>query len=124
MLRGEWGFGGVTVSDFVWGLRDAAKSLRAGLDVEEPFAQQRAQYLPDALQTGEVTWEHVDRVPVAFSAPSCARTRHAMPLSLPHRWCSRRGTVLSPATLPLEAWCCSRTRQSGAPPCYPSIRVH
>ncbi len=38
VLRGEWGFEGVTVSDFIWGLRDAAKSLRAGLDVEEPFA--------------------------------------------------------------------------------------
>jgi beta-glucosidase len=61
VLRGQWGFAGVTVSDFVWGLRDAAKSLRAGLDVEEPFAQQRAQHLPDALQTREVTWEHVDR---------------------------------------------------------------
>ena len=61
VLRGQWGFAGVTVSDFVWGLRDAAKSVRAGLDVEEPFAQQRAQHLRDALQTGEVTWEHVDR---------------------------------------------------------------
>jgi beta-glucosidase len=37
ILRGEWGFTGVTVSDFIWGLRDAATSLRAGLDVEEPF---------------------------------------------------------------------------------------
>ncbi len=61
VLRGQWGFGGVTVSDFVWGLRDAAKSLRAGLDVEEPFAQQRARYLPDAIRTGAVTDEHVER---------------------------------------------------------------
>src|SRR5262245_64836027 len=61
VLRGEWGFAGVTVSDFIWGLRDAALSLRAGLDVEEPFAQQRARDLPGALERGEVTWEHVDR---------------------------------------------------------------
>jgi beta-glucosidase-like glycosyl hydrolase len=61
VLRGEWGFTGVTVSDFVWGLRDAAKSVRAGLDVEQPFAQQRAQHLPEALQSGGVTWGHVDR---------------------------------------------------------------
>ncbi len=61
VLRGQWGFAGVTVSDFIWGLRDAAKSLRAGLDVEEPFAQQRAQHLPEAIRSGSVTDEHVDR---------------------------------------------------------------
>jgi beta-glucosidase len=61
VLRGEWGFTGVTVSDFIWGLRDAALSLRAGLDVEEPFAQQRAQHLPAALERGEASWDHVDR---------------------------------------------------------------
>jgi beta-glucosidase len=61
VLRGQWGFEGVTVSDFVWGLRDAAKSLRAGLDVEEPFAQQRARYLPEAISSGAVTDEHVAR---------------------------------------------------------------
>ena len=42
ILRGLWGFEGVTVSDFIFGLRDAEESLRAGLDVEEPFRQQRA----------------------------------------------------------------------------------
>ncbi len=61
VLREEWGFEGVTVSDFIWGLRDAAKSLRAGLDVEEPFAQQRAQHLPEAIRNGSVTDDHVDR---------------------------------------------------------------
>jgi beta-glucosidase len=61
VLRGEWGFDGVTVSDFLWGLRDAAKSLLAGLDVEEPFAQQRAQHLPAAIRSGAVTDDHVER---------------------------------------------------------------
>ncbi|MEU9017810.1 glycoside hydrolase family 3 C-terminal domain-containing protein [Actinomadura sp. NPDC048394] len=61
VLRGRWGFTGVTVSDFVWGLRDAALSLRAGLDVEEPFRQQRARHLPSALESGRVSWDEVDR---------------------------------------------------------------
>jgi beta-glucosidase len=61
VLRDEWDFQGVAVSDFVWGLRDAAKSLRAGLDVEEPFAQQRALHLPGDLAAGRVSWQHVDR---------------------------------------------------------------
>jgi beta-glucosidase-like glycosyl hydrolase len=47
ILRDRWGFTGVTVSDFIFGLRDAATSLRAGLDVEEPFRQQRAQASED-----------------------------------------------------------------------------
>lgn len=61
ILRGLWGFDGVTVSDFVSGIRDAGLSLRAGLDVEEPFRQQRAAHLPDDLKSGKVSWEHVDR---------------------------------------------------------------
>lgn len=61
ILRGRWGFEGVTVSDFIWGLRDAGKSLRHGLDVEEPFRQQRAEHLPALLESGEASWDDVDR---------------------------------------------------------------
>lgn len=61
VLRGMWGFTGVTISDFIYGLRDAAASLRAGLDVEAPFRQQRAQHLPADLAAGRVSWAHVDR---------------------------------------------------------------
>ncbi|WP_433306769.1 glycoside hydrolase family 3 C-terminal domain-containing protein [Actinoplanes sp. CA-030573] len=61
ILRSLWGFEGVTVSDFIFGLRDAGLSLRAGLDVEEPFRQQRGQHLPASLESGETSWEHVDR---------------------------------------------------------------
>ncbi len=61
ILRDQWGFEGVTVSDFIWGLRDAALSLRAGLDVEEPFRQQRAVHLPDDLEGGRASWDDVDR---------------------------------------------------------------
>jgi beta-glucosidase len=61
VLRNEWGFVGVTVSDFVFGFRDPAKSLRAGLDVEEPFRQQRAQHLSADLASGRASWSDVDR---------------------------------------------------------------
>lgn len=52
VLRDEWGFEGIVISDFIWGLRDPVGSLAAGLDVEMPFAQQRAGTLPEALAEG------------------------------------------------------------------------
>lgn len=61
VLRNRWGWDGITVSDFIFGLRDAAASLNAGLDLEEPFAQQRATRLRDQLEAGETTWEMVRR---------------------------------------------------------------
>jgi beta-glucosidase len=61
VLRETWHWDGITVSDFLWGLRDAAASLEAGLDLEEPFAQQRAAHLPAALATGEASWDMVQR---------------------------------------------------------------
>lgn len=61
VLRDMWQWDGITVSDFVWGLRDAAKSLNAGLDIEEPFAQLRARDLKKALEAGDTTWEAVER---------------------------------------------------------------
>ncbi|WP_436789671.1 glycoside hydrolase family 3 C-terminal domain-containing protein [Yinghuangia sp. YIM S10712] len=61
VLRDLWDWRGITVSDFVMGLRDAAKSLNAGLDLEEPFAQQRAAHLARQLEAGETSWEMVER---------------------------------------------------------------
>ena len=61
VLRNRWHWNGVTVSDFVFGLRDAAASLNAGLDLEEPFAQQRALHLRDRISQEETTWEMVER---------------------------------------------------------------
>ena len=52
ILRQEWGFEGFVMSDFIWGVRDPVGSLAAGLDIEMPFAQQRARALPPALESG------------------------------------------------------------------------
>ena len=68
VLRDQWGWAGITVSDFIWGLRDAATSLEAGLDLEEPFAQQRAESLRSALTSGATSWEAVERSGVRLIA--------------------------------------------------------
>ncbi len=60
VLRDEWGFEGFVISDWIFGLRDAARSLSAGLDIEMPYRMVRAQHLSAALEHGTVTWEDVD----------------------------------------------------------------
>lgn len=68
VLREQWGWDGITVSDFIWGLRDAAASLNAGLDLEEPFAQQRDQHLRTQIEEGESSWAMVERAGVRLLA--------------------------------------------------------
>ncbi|MFT3852267.1 MAG: glycoside hydrolase family 3 N-terminal domain-containing protein [Ilumatobacteraceae bacterium] len=60
VLRDEWGFDGFVISDWIFGLRDAATSLRAGLDIEMPYRMVRAQHLPAALANGDASWADVD----------------------------------------------------------------
>ena len=60
VLRDEWGFRGFVISDWIFGMRDAATSIAAGLDVEMPYRMVRAQHLPEALERGEASWADVD----------------------------------------------------------------
>ncbi|MBV9412522.1 MAG: glycoside hydrolase family 3 C-terminal domain-containing protein, partial [Acidimicrobiia bacterium] len=60
VLRTEWGFQGFVISDWIFGLRDAATSVTAGLDIEMPYRMVRAQHLPAALENGDVDWADVD----------------------------------------------------------------
>jgi beta-glucosidase len=61
ILRDQWGFTGTVMSDFIWGLRDPSASLEAGLDIEAPFAQQRAAQLLGAIASGTTSWDAVRR---------------------------------------------------------------
>jgi len=60
VLRDEWGFAGMVISDWIFGLRDASTSVAAGLDVEMPYRMMRARDLPGALERGAVSWDDVD----------------------------------------------------------------
>jgi beta-glucosidase len=61
ILRDEWGFEGFVISDWIFGLRQAAPSLHAGLDVEMPHRMIRADHLGAALASGEAAWSEVDQ---------------------------------------------------------------
>lgn len=60
VLRGEWDFQGFVISDWIFGLRDAALSLSAGLDIEMPWRMVRMRDLPQALADGSASWADVD----------------------------------------------------------------
>src|SRR4051812_45338664 len=60
VLRDEWGFEGFVISDWIFGLRDAAASIDAGLDIEMPYRMVRAQHLPAALESSDASWTDVD----------------------------------------------------------------
>jgi beta-glucosidase len=61
VLRDDWGFDGFVLSDFLWGSRTAGLSLKAGLDIEAPFAQIRARDLRDDLAAGVADATDVER---------------------------------------------------------------
>lgn len=37
ILKGQWGFDGLVMSDFLWGVRNGEAALKGGLDIEMPF---------------------------------------------------------------------------------------
>ncbi|MGA1074387.1 MAG: beta-glucosidase family protein [Ilumatobacteraceae bacterium] len=59
ILRDEWGFEGFVISDWIFGVRDAATSVHAGLDIEMPYRMVRAEHLPTALDDGTASWDDV-----------------------------------------------------------------
>ncbi len=61
ILRDQWGFAGITVTDFMLGMRNGAAALEAGMDIEEPAAQQRATHLAGQIEAGETSWAAVRR---------------------------------------------------------------
>ncbi len=60
ILREEWGFDGVVVSDWVFSVKSTAASVNAGLDVEMPSPIFRGEKLLEAVERGEVTQDILD----------------------------------------------------------------
>lgn len=59
VLRKQWHFKGFTISDFLLGVYDGPKSLKAGLDIEMPATNKYA-CLKSALEKGEIEEKHID----------------------------------------------------------------
>ena len=60
ILRHEWGYDGVVVSDWFWSVKSTAASVNAGLDLEMPEPQWRGEQLLQAVERGEVEEATID----------------------------------------------------------------
>jgi beta-glucosidase len=59
-LKGEWGFDGFVMTDFIFGMRDSTTALNAGQDLEMPFRMIHANELRDAVSSGAVSQAVLD----------------------------------------------------------------
>lgn len=59
ILRDKWGFDGFTISDFFFGIYDAARSVNSGLDIEMPYTFRYA-FLADRVKKGDIPEENID----------------------------------------------------------------
>jgi beta-glucosidase len=60
LLKGEWGFQGIVVSDFIEAVRDARQAALGGLDIEMPFHFHFFRYLKNLVLSGQVPLNVID----------------------------------------------------------------
>ncbi len=60
ILKQRWGFEGVVVSDFIFGIRDGVAALQAGQDLEMPFRMLWRHSLESAIEQGEVSLQRLN----------------------------------------------------------------
>ena len=60
ILRNEWGFDGFVISDFIMGVHNAQKALKAGLDIEMPITMHYA-LLPALLKMKKISINDIDK---------------------------------------------------------------
>jgi beta-glucosidase len=112
ILKGEWGFQGAVMTDWIWGLDDGVAGLNAGLDLEMPIPDKTIA-VAAAVADGTIPMSRLDDAARRQLRLGLARAEHAAPdpawqRAPEHfqiaREAARRGTVLlkNEALLPLD----------------------
>ena len=61
ILKDDWNFKGFVITDFVWGIRNGALAVEAGVDIEMPFQWRMApNKLKGYLKNGRISEEQID----------------------------------------------------------------
>lgn len=60
ILRKEWGFEGIALGDFFWGISDTEKAINAGVDLEMSCAKFYGKKLAEAVKNGKIEEEKVN----------------------------------------------------------------
>ncbi len=60
ILKGDWGFAGLVMSDFLWGTRSTVYAALGGLDIEMPLRRYFGRRLERAVRKGTVPEKVVD----------------------------------------------------------------
>lgn len=60
ILKEEWKFKGIVISDFVWGVRNGKDAAIAGMDIEMPCTQFYGDNLVKLVKDGEVDEKYID----------------------------------------------------------------
>ena len=86
ILHDKWGFDGFSLSDFFYGIYDAKRSLKAGMDMEMPYLFRYAT-LSYLLKKGEITEEDINK--------SAVRILRALISTLPKHKKQDKSVILS-----------------------------
>ena len=99
ILKERWGFRGFVVTDFIFGIRDGVKALRAGQDLEMPFRMIFEATLPQAVAEGRVSMGRIDDAVLRLLRAQRSVPRGAYPLTLrgcgAHRVLAREAAIRS-----------------------------
>ncbi len=60
MLRKRWGFDGITMCDFNWGIKDTVTAANAGMNLEMPNTHYYGEALLEAVRKGKVPEGQID----------------------------------------------------------------
>lgn len=75
VLKGEWGFDGFTMTDFIWGIKDTVIAANSGQDLEMCNTYYYDSKLVNAVEEGMVPEENIDEAAIRIVRTLLAYTR-------------------------------------------------
>lgn len=75
LLKGEWGFDGIVMSDFNHGVKDTVEAVKGGMDVEMAHTKYYGGQLVKAVEDGFVPAEAIDETAIRIVRTLLAFTR-------------------------------------------------